>query len=620
MKKVTNEIFEETQRESIINRPHNLFGSVKKISKDRFCVSENSIEFKESESVPALLKIFMEAIDNPIDLVIKGQCKKIDIQVSSTSISVKDDGPGVNSAVDKDGEYIVFKAFCKYNTSSNYKEFKNQGQKGVNGIGIKGSNTLSTSFKVVSDDGIKKITLESTDNNLNHKIKESNTTGKTGVYITFEPDFKIFDIDNIDNEHINRMYEYTLMQALSYPNATFTFNGKQLKYPPKKFVALLNPNHIIEEHDDYFLAILPNEFDDHKQMSYVNGLETSKGGTHVNYIIDNIVAKIREKLIKKYKTIKPGDIKNKLTLVLIAKDVRDIDWDGQTKESITTPNKYWSEYFNSIDFEKLTQKIIKVAAIIDPITETFKLKEELKLRLELKNSEKPEKNKPKDEKLLTPIGKWENIFLCEGDSAQNSISKIIGRQGNGFYAMFGVPPNAYDMKMTDILKSDKMKGLQSVLGLKYSQDIQDSITFDNIIIATDADLPGFFIRMQLLGLFYRFGKNLFEEGRIKILRTPVVIGYDNKENIKVWFYDLDDLKEYEQSDKPKYKFEYKKGLGSWDQSELEFIITQDGLNTMLETMVLDKDAPESIHNWLSGSMADKRKDMLDGYEFSIANM
>jgi DNA gyrase/topoisomerase IV subunit B len=130
--------------------------------------------------------------------------------------------------------------------------------------------------------------------------------------------------------------------------------------------------------------------------------------------------------------------------------------------------------------------------------------------------------------------------------------------------------------------------------------------------------------MQLLGMLYRFGKNLFKEERIKILRTPVVVGYDNKENIKVWFYDLDDLKAYEQcikdGTKPKYNFEFKKGLGSWDQKELEYIITKDGLDVMMETMVLDDDAAESIHNWLSGDMADKRKDMLEGFNFSIANM
>lgn len=394
--------------------------------------------------------------------------------------------------------------------------------------------------------------------------------------------------------------------------------------PPKKYIEMFNDNFEMIQSDKYFFAVLPNEFDDFRQFSYVNGLNISSGGTHIDYITSEVVNRLRDVLVKKFKGLKPGDIRNKIMIVCIMKDFKNLSFDSQTKEKVTNSITEIKSYFGDIDFDNLVKKILKSPAIIDPITEVYKLKEELKLRLELKNAETPTKKKIKDEKFLAPIGSWDNCFLCEGDSAQNSISKIIGRQGNGFYAMFGVPPNAYDMKIADILKSDKMKGLQGVLGLKYSQDYQDSINFKNIIIATDADLPGFFIRMQLMGMFYRFGKNLFEEEKIKVLRTPVVVGYDNKENIKVWFYDLDDLKAYEQcivdGTKPKYNFEYKKGLGSWDQKELEYIIDQDGLDVMLETMVLDDNASESIHNWLSGDMADKRKDMLEGFEFSIANM
>ena len=173
--KKTEHIFEETQREAIINRPHNLFGSVKPIKKERFCVTENSIEYKESTTVPALIKIFMEAIDNPIDVAIKHNLTNmtISIKVDDESIEVSDDGTGIPNVKCADlDEYLIFKAFCKYNTSSNYNEFKNQGQKGTNGIGIKGSNTLSTEFIGISDDGKSKVTVIATENNLHHQIKE----------------------------------------------------------------------------------------------------------------------------------------------------------------------------------------------------------------------------------------------------------------------------------------------------------------------------------------------------------------------------------------------------------------------------------------------------------------
>ena len=619
--KKTNHIYEETQREAIINRPHNLFGSVKPITKERFCVSEDKIEFKESTTIPALIKIFMEAVDNPIDIAIKYKLTNmtINIKVDSESIEVSDDGVGIPNIKCDIGEYLIFKAFCKYNTSSNYKEFKNQGQKGVNGLGIKGSNTMSIEFIGTSDDGKSRVTVISTENNLNHKIKESKSTGKTGVSVSFKPDFKIIDGTHIDKEHIQRMYEYILMQSLTYPDITFKFNGKKVGYTPKKFIALFEKECILEEQESYFLGFLPNDIDNFSQLSFVNGLETSKGGTHIDYIVNNVVSLLREKLAKKYKTIKPADIKNRLTFVLIAKDVRDIDWDGQTKESITTPNKYWIDYFKDIDFNKLVAKILKTPEIIDPITEVYKIKEQLKKNLELKNADKAVK-KPKSEKFMPPIGEWTNIFLAEGDSASNSISKILGRQGNGFYAMFGVPPNAYDMDLKEIISSKKMTDLQQILGLQFSKTSQDNINFKNIIVTTDFDLPGHFIAGQLFGLFYRFGKNLFEEHRIKRLITPLIIVKDSKEKIVKWFYTFDDYRDFESknSDK-KYKFEYKKGLGSWDQEELEYIIDKDGLENMLEVMTIEN-ASELIDNWLNDKKADQRKEMLEGYEFNIMNL
>ncbi|MDD2505589.1 MAG: toprim domain-containing protein [Bacilli bacterium] len=391
--------------------------------------------------------------------------------------------------------------------------------------------------------------------------------------------------------------------------------------PPKKYIEMFNENYEIIQSDNYFFAIMSNDFDDFKQFSYINGLNICQGGTHVEYIINEVVSRLRNNLSKKYKDIKPGDIRNKLMLVSVLRDFKNLKFNSQTKEHVTNSITEVKQYFGDIDFDALSKKILRNTNIMDPITEVYKIKEEFKLRQELKNAEKPEKKKPKDEKFLSPIGEWNRIYLAEGDSARNSISKILGRQGNGFFAMFGVPPNAYDMDMKDIIKSDKLKSLQNILGLKFSQNEQDNINFNEIIIATDADLPGFFIRGQLLGLFVRFGKNLFKENKIKIFRSPVIVGYDNKENIKEWFYDAEDLQEYEKKNpNTKLTFAWKKGLGSWDQAELEYIIEKEGIDKMLETMVLDDDAEKNIDNWLGGKNADIRKEMLDGFEFSITNL
>lgn len=622
----TEQIIEETQREAIINRPYNLAGSIKRVKKDRFNISQDNIEWTSSNTVPALMKLFMESLDNPIDVAIKGGCDTIDIKVDNKSIRIKDNGYGVSTSI-VDNESILYKAFCKYNTSSNYQEKKGQGQKGVNGIGIKLCTTLSTIFEVTSEDSEGKLKIIATENNLNHKVKELKKSGKTGVEVYFEPDFSIFDVNEIDEEHINKMYEYTLMQALTYPNVNFRFNGKLVKIKPKQFIKLLSEDSVIIEEEKYFIAILPSESGEFRQLSYVNGLEISKGGSHIDYIINGTVKHLRSKIIKKYKTIKPSDIKNKLNIVIIARDMKNIDWEGQVKDTIASTPTNIKKYFENLDLTKFADKVYKNKSVTDSIIDYFRIAEEFKKKQELSKLDKKTTKKPKDDKFLAPVGSWDNILLCEGDSAKSGLSSILGRKGLGYYAMFGVPPNGYDMSMGDIINSDKLKALQKIIGLEYAKNEQHNINFKNIILATDADLPGFFIRGQLIGLLYRFGPNLFNEERVKILKTPLFVCTNKKEKIVDWFYSFEDQKKFEKENIGKgYNYEYKKGLSGWDKEELQIVIGKDGFDNMLEVLSLGDHkedllaTKEIIDNWLSGKKADVRKDMLDGFGFSIFNM
>lgn len=607
--KKTEHIFEETQREAIINRPHNLFGSVKPIIKERFCVQEDKVEYKESNTVPALIKIFMEAVDNPIDIAIKHKLDNltIDIKVDEESITIKDNGPGIpNVKCAELEEYMVYKAFCKYNTSSNYKEFRNQGQKGVNGIGIKGSNTLSTKFIGSSDDGKTKVTVTATENNLHHSIKEEKTSGTSGVTVKFYPDFKIIDGKKIDEEHIKRMYEYILMQSLTYPTIIFKFNGKKISYTPKKFVSLFDKACVLEENDSYFLAFLPNESDNFAQLSFVNGLETSKGGSHINYVVDNIVTGIREKLIKKYKGIKPADVKNRLTFLLIAKDVKDIDWDGQTKESITTPNKYWIEYFKDIDFTKITNKIIKTPEIIDPITEVYKIKEQLKKNLEMKGLDKTVK-KIKSDKYTKPIGSNDVLLICEGLSAKSALLPGLGRQGLGYYELKGKPANVYSADQKKFTENKELSELYKIIKQEG---------YKKIAVASDSDLDGIAINGLLIAFFKRYLLEELEAGMLYRLNTPVMALLDKNKLPKEWIYDLTGtLKE-----KSGLTFKYFKGLGSWTPIQMKEVIEKDGINNMLAQISYSKDDDETIDDWYSDKKADKRKEYILANDFDLIKL
>ncbi len=487
-----NEIRKETQRESIINRPHNLAGSVKGITRTRHNITKDKVEYKASKTTPALIKLFMEALDNPIDVAIKSKkAVKIDIKVTSDSIQIKDNGYGIPS-VKKDGYWQAWDAFCEYNTSSNYKENRGQGTKGVNGIGVKLCTTLSSKMIIDSDDGKKKIHIVATENNLNHKITEKETT-QSGVTIKFFPDFNIFDVSEITQEHIQRMYEYTLIQSLTYPDITFRFNGKIIRMTPKKFMTLF-PVSVIDEQDDYFIAIAPNTEDDFKHISYVNGLETYLGGSHIDYVMTQITYSIRDRLAKKkdFKNIKPGDIRSKMLLVLIAKNMKDVDWDGQTKSSITSPTAKMREYFKT-DFDKFALKISKSPDIMLPITELFTLRATAKQNAELKKLGS-QKKKIKSEKYMPSTKNQKVLFVCEGESASGGLMPALGREEYGFYELKGVPMNVYDATHQKFAQNKELSELYQIIQNEFAQYYEDSegewvkITIDGkTIIANTKD-------------------------------------------------------------------------------------------------------------------------------------
>lgn len=595
------EIVLETQREAIVNRPYNLAGSIKRIPRERYKITPTSIELTVQSTVPALMKLFMEALDNPIDVAIKGGCKNITIKVDKTTITVADDGYGISSAKHANGKLTLYNAMCVYNSSSNYKEQKGQGQKGVNGIGIKLCTTLSTTFKAVSDDGKKVTTVIATDNNLNHKVSQKKTTGKRGTVISFAPDFNIFDGTEIDQEHIDRMYEYTLIQALTYPKVNFKFNGKSVKYTPKQFIHLLGEHAIIEETEDYFFAVLPNELDDFRQISFVNGLEISEGGSHVNVPVDDIVKGIRTKLIKKYKTIKLGDIRNKIQFVLIAKNMKNIDWEGQTKSKIGSTNKQIREYFVNTDMEAFTAKVLKSTEIIDPITEFFKIKEELKKRKEL-NALGNSKKRVKTEKYLPATGKKKYLCITEGASATGGLLPVLGRDECGFYELKGKPLNAYSASSSKFTNNPELSDLYQIIRNEG---------YDFILYATDQDLDGIHIRGLLNGFVHRYLPEF--KGRIGILNTPVIIIMKNKKPVR-WSYNLSE----ELTPKHGETSKYFKGLGTHTKDTLKPVIAKDGLKKMIDMLEFDNN--EIIDDWLSDKKSDKRKEYIMANEFSIAKI
>ena len=368
------------------------------------------------------------------------------------------------------------------------------------------------------------------------------------------------------------------------------------------------------------IGVLLNKSDNYNFIQYINGLNVYNGGKPIEWVENNLISSFISLLPKKYDKIKNGDVKNKITLVVIFKNMKNPRFEDQVKSKCINSASMFKDITNDVDFSKLAKLMFKNKDIKNNILEFFDMKADWEAKKALKELDKKQPKNIRNEKFMKPIGDYIDIFLAEGDSASASISKILGRENKGYFAMFGVPPNAYDIQIKDISSSKKLIELKEILNLSFSTTTQNDISFKNIVIATDFDLPGHFICGQLIGLFYRFGKNLFEEKRIKRFITPLVIVYKNDKIIN-WFYSFNDYLEFESKNKDKkYKYEYKKGLGSWDKEELEYIIEKDGFENMLEVFVLDENSQLNIHNWLSSNTADERKAMLEGFSFNIMEL
>ena len=262
---------------------------------------------------------------------------------------------------------------------------------------------------------------------------------------------------------------------------------------------------------------------------------------------------------------------------------------------------------------------MKNEAIVNPIIETFKLKEELKARQELK---KVKKIKVKADKYLASSTTKKYCLLCEGLSARGGLSSALGRDGYAYFAGRGVPLNAYDAKVQAISANQELKDITSILELDlFGKEDKKTISFEKIILANDADMDGIFIANQYVGWFTRFAPNLFNEHKIARLITPLVILRDSKDKPVKYFYSLNEFKDYEsKNDLSKFKIDYKKGLGSWPKDEFIELFEKYGFEYFVQDLLLDEEGKVYVDNWLNGEKAEKRKEYLRQFTFNIETM
>lgn len=624
-----NKIKQLSERDHMLLRPGQYIGAttVSQVPAFIFNESENKFEFSQVSYVPALLKIISEIIDNALDEAVRTDFKyanKINIEISDTTVKVSDNGRGIPLDVDQDSGVSQLELALAYPRAGTNFNDDERNSIGMNGIGSYATNVMSTKFKAISITGKGKGILTCS-NNLDKRkcVINSYISDKTGTTVEFDPDMSRFEIDKIDDTHKNLVYQRILFLSISYPEITFKFNGKIIRFRnSKNFLSSFNENFAQITNENYIIGIVPNAADDFNSKSLINGADCINGGNHIDYIHSELIGRIKAKLEKKYPNIKPGDIKNKLTYIVTIRNFKSPLFDSQTKEKFTSNISEIKEYFKDVDWDKLTNQVVKTPELIDPIIETFKIREELKSRQALNKLNKGVTKNFKCEKFLPATKNQKYFFICEGLSSSSGLSACLGRADIGYFASRGKPLNAYDASFSDLIKNEELSNIIKILNLDVSNKKDQDITYDNIVLASDSDLDGYAIAGLYIGFFMKYAPSIIENGKLKKLRTPIMAFIDKNDQVKKFFFTFDEYNKFISSNSQPTgtRLHYYKGLGSWEPATLKPLITKYGLEYFLEDLQIDKITENVIDDWLNGKKADKRKEYLRGHEFSIFNI
>lgn len=610
--------------EHILHRPSMYIGGVSPADIDSWILNEDgTISYKKVNFVEGLLKICNEVIDNSIDEGVKTNWEysnKIKITVTKDTFTCEDNGRGIPVVQDDEGNWMCVDAVCKPMSGSNFEDDSNRKTIGTNGIGVKGANIFSKKFECVTCDGNAKMKINCEDNRSKMDFKLMAANPKRGTSVTFTPDFARFGVKSFDEEIISLIKTRLRFLSWFFPKCTITFNGEKVNVKAKDIASMFPQPAVVLNEENVYICVYPS--DEPYVLSYVNGISLREGGTHVNYISDKIIGDVREKVSRKFKTIKPADIRNRIGIVVFFKDFSNCKFNSQTKEKITNSQGEITDFLknNNIDLDSFTDKIIKSKPIIENITELFKLKEELAAR-KAEDALNKTKKEVVSEKYFPPVSRsgQKYLMITEGQSAFSGISPILGRKSIGYYMLQGKPMNILDVgpvtrdKVKGFMENTEIKELVNILGLDIRGNTED-MNYDYVVVLSDADPDGTSIAGLVTTMFSKLAPKMIEAGRICRLNTPLLIGLKG-EKVEEYYFRFPDKKDM----KKNLNYFYLKGLGSWTKSRLNQVIEKEGgMEKLLMPYEADKDYKQSIQNWF-GEDSEIRKKFLRGREFHINN-
>jgi DNA topoisomerase-2 len=597
----------------VILRPGMYIGSIKPHKATKWIVEDDKMIQKEVTYNPGLLKIFDEIVTNSVDESKRAGSKlntvKVNIDRTTNYINIWDNGgiPVVKHTQHK--EWIPEMIFSNLKAGSNFNDEEQRTGAGTNGVGSTLTNIYSKEFTVTTCDGANHFTQTFSNNMRKRTAAKVKKSTKGFTEINYLIDFEKFVITGIDDDHFKMLEKRVYDIAACNTNLKVYFNGKLINIKTfEDYIKYYTKDFFYEAKKDKTwslgIALSNNGF---QQVSFANSTDTYDGGTHVDYVMNQIIAQLREFFMKKHKVdVRPGELKNHMFLFLDS-TVINPSFSSQTKEKLITEIKDFGSTFEVTN--KLVQSIIKseiVNSILDWIQQK-KSAEESKLQRDLNKK----LDKIKVEKLIDAKGKdrWKySIGLFEGDSAISAFRKYRDPQTMGAFALKGKFVNVSEMTNQKLVQNTEVVNLMAAIGLKLGQRIElKDLRYGRILFYVDADVDGNSIAGLLLNFFYKYWPDMFERRMIYKVETPIVVAVPKaKTKKKVLFYTQTEYNDWAaKNDLKNYEIKYKKGLAALVDDEY-----QDIINSPKMTLISKDDmSANSLDIWF-GKNSDLRKTEL----------
>lgn len=637
-----NKYQKKSDKEHILDNPDMYIGSIENVDANEFIYDSANITRKNICYIAGLYKLFDECIVNCRDHAVRMEqliknnsdnnnpLTYIDISIDEEGIiTFTNDGNGIDVAEHPEYKlWIPEMIFAHLRTSTNYDKSEKKIVGGKNGYGIKLVFIWSSWGKIETVDhkrGLKYI--QEFHNNLDIIDKPKITKCKTKSYtkVSFKPDYKRLGLNKGLSEDMLNLFKRRIYDIAAVTNKNIKVKLNSELVPIKTFqqyvkMIITDTEHKYESHDgrwEYVIALSPEgEF---YQMSFVNGIYTSKGGKHIDYIMNQIIKKITLYIKNKKKVdVKPSAIRENMALFLRC-DIENPSYESQTKDFMNTPS---SKFGSSCEVsDKFIENICKMGIMSSACAIT-----EVK---ENKSQKKTDGSKNKNirgiPKLVdanyagTAKSKDCMLILCEGDSAKAGIISGLSQDDRnyiGVYPMKGKLFNVRGESVTKVGDNKEITEIKQILGLEhgkkyYQEDVTSKLRYSKVVFMTDQDLDGSHIK----GL----GINLFDSGWNSLIQIPNFIGYINtpilkatKGSQKQQFYNEGEFSEWKKNNDIKgWNIKYYKGLGTSTGKEFKEYFKEK------KVIYFNWDGEQSseyIDMIFNKKRSDDRKDWLGNYD------